>query len=1020
MSPPPDGSEADPYFCKCNKCSLHGGRVLPRTTWYNHNPGGKGTKAPKLSLEEIDYMVNLPAPKFTKARQRRFDEERANLRARRSNRDTGSSSVRTIGYDICAAIHDIYTQRSRVGRETLEGHDATIGTAQSTRRTNIVEPGCRIGPFVTPNDESDGTDRESPPPHPPTNEMEQDPPSPPPVSVIDDLGLDIHPGDREDPPGLDADEGILPPEPIPDEEILPPGPNPDGDSPPSDSDGEEDPPPSDSGDDADDGEGPLPDPDEGELHLTLEKMKTAHKFIEMAKAATLASQFSPGELVAFQNPQEDQFSPSDDQDLHLSIDFYISSLDHAESQKAYAKSRSNILKHFSQSNMLSYDQVKRRVSNLSGIVTWKHDMCFNTCIGFTGPFAELVDCPYCHEPRYDQRELKDSGGNRKVPRKSFTTFPLGPQIQARWRNPQMAQKMSYRRKKTQEELSCNRDMDDYVYDDVFCGSDYLEAVEKGHINDNDTVVMFSIDGAQLYRNKKSDCWIYIWLILDLAPEQRYKIRNILPGGIIPGPGHPKYLDSFLFPGLAHVSALQKEGLRIYNSYRREVYTSLLFLLLALADAIAMAELSGSVGHHGRRGCRLLCEFIGRNKPHGSHYYPALLKPLGVNDSSCNHDDYKITELPSVDPLKYREDLAMVISSQNNAQYQQRRLQTGIRKATIFECLPRILVPPTCFPGDIMHQPVINLTALMFDLWLDREGCRKGDQGGTWKWAVLKGNVWTTHGKAVAKAAVFFPRSFDRTPRNPAEKISSGYKAWELLLYFYGLGPGLFFGILPEEYYRHYCKLVVGIRIIYQRRISRQQLLHAHKLLLEWVLEFELLYYERKIERLHFVRQCVHSLTHLGPETARIGPPSLSAQWTMERIIGILGSLIKQPSNPFANLTEQAKKIAEINALVAIWPELDIAKREPHGSINIGHGYLLLGPKDEKPYGPSDAEQIALTNFYSGLQNPGSLPPKSIYRWGRLQIPTEQVARSHWKEVLRSSRTARTDRNLKVRHPKFRL
>jgi hypothetical protein len=293
--------------------------------------------------------------------------------------------------------------------------------------------------------------------------------------------------------------------------------------------------------------------------------------------------------------------------------------------------------------------------------------------------------------------------------------------------------------------------------------------------------------------------------------------------------------------------------------------------------------------------------------------------------------------------------------------------------------------------------------------------------GIWEWAVLKGDIWTTHGKTVADAAVYFPRSFDRTPRNPAEKLSSGYKAWELLLYFYGLGPGLFFGVIPEEYYRHYCKLVVGIRIIYQRRISRKQLQHAHKLLLEWVLEFELLYYQRKIERLHFVRQCVHSLTHLGPETARIGPPSLSAQWTMERIIGILGGLIKQPSNPFANLTEQAKKIAEINALIAIWPELDSAKRDPHGSIDIGHGYILLGPKDDKPHNLSHVEQTALAKFYSGLSNPRSIrAPRSIYRWGRLQIPTEQVARSYWKEVIRSSRTARTDRNLKVRDLTFRF
>ena len=875
---------------------------------------------------------------------------------------------------------------------------------QSTHPTEIHETGRDINPPATPGNGNNNIDRVSTPPLPPINDrMEEDPLPPLPSPITNDPG----------PQDLPDDEEIPPPAADFDEDIPPPGPNSQQD-PPHDSGLDSDRDSLHSGSDSDE-EPPPPDSDENELHLTLEKMKIAQNFIEMARAATLKSQFSPGELLVFRNPQDDRFSPSDDKDLHLSIDFYISSLDHAQSEKAYAKSRANILKHFPESKMLSYDQVRRRVSNLSGIATWKHSMCFNSCIGFTGPFENLDYCPYCKEPRYNQDELTNSGGKKKIPRKLFTTFPLGPQIQARWRNPQMAQKMSYRWTKTQEERTRDRDADDYIYDDVFCGSDYLEAVEKGDIGDHDTVVMFSVDGAQLYRSKQSDCWIYIWIILDLSPDHRYKIRNILPGGVVPGPGHPKYLDSFLFPGLAHVSALQKEGLRIYDGHRREVFTSLLFLLLALADAIAMAELSGSVGHHGRRGCRLLCEFMGRNKPQGSHYYPALLRPLGTHDASCNHPDYDLANLPLVDPSKYRRDLASVITAATNAQYQQRRLHTGIRKASLFGSLPRILDPPTCFPGDIMHQPVINLTALMFDLWLGREGCRNGDRMSVWKWAVFKGDVWKNHGKEVANSAVCFPRSFDRTPRNPAEKLSSGYKAWELLLYFYGLGPGLFFGILPEEFYRHYCKLVIGVRIIYQRRISRQQLLHAHKLLLEWVLEFELLYYQRKIERLHFVRQCVHSLTHLGPEAARIGPPSLSAQWTMERIIGILGSLIKQPSNPFANLTEQAKKIAEINALVAIWPEFDSTKKDIHGSVDIGHGYILLGPKDQQSYELSDAEQTALSNFYSGLSNPGSgVPPKSVYRWGRLQIPTEQVARSYWKEVIRASRTARTDRNLKVR------
>jgi hypothetical protein len=733
----------------------------------------------------------------------------------------------------------------------------------------------------------------------------------------------------------------------------------------------------------------------------------------MVEQATLESQFTGAELHTLRNPQENQTSPSDDPDLLLSISFYISSLDHAQSQKGYAEWREIIQERFPGSKMLSYDQVKRRVSKISGVITWKHHMCVDSCVGFTGPFTDLEECPRCHKPRYDQDELKNSGGKKKVPRKVFTTFPLGPQLQARWKSPDMAQKMFYRRDKTQEELGRDRDAG-YIYDDIFCGSAYLDAAEVGEIKDYDTVVMLSIDGAQLYRNKKSDCWIYIWIILDLAPDKRYKIRNIIPGGVIPGPGKPKNLDSFLFPGLSHVSAIQKEGLSIWDGYHRRLARSLLFLLLALADAVGMAELSGSVGHHGRKGCRLLCPLIGRNKLGGSHYYPALLKPLGADNPASNHPDVDVANLPQADPQKYRQDLESVLQSESNVQYQQRRLETGIKKASIFDGLPRILELPTCFPGDIMHQPVINLTGLMFDLWCDRKDCRKGDPDGVWEWAVLKGDVWKAHGKAVADAASYFPRSFDRTPRNPAEKISSGYKAWEFILYFYGLGPGLFYGILPKPYYQHYCKLVVAVRIIYQRRISSQQLQLANKFFLEWALEFELLYYQRKPERIHFVRQCVHSLTHLGPETHRLGPPSLSAQWTMERMIGHFGSLIKQPSNPFANLTEQAKKVAEINATIAMYPELEREKKDPHGSIDIGNGFLLLGPKDQKPYRLASHEHDALVDFYSGLPNAEPVPRRSVYRWARFQLPTGETTRSYWKEVVRCSKSARTDRNLEVR------
>jgi len=258
---------------------------------------------------------------------------------------------------------------------------------------------------------------------------------------------------------------------------------------------------------------------------------------------------------------------------------------------------------------------------------------------------------------------------------------------------------------------------------------------------------------------------------------------------------------------------------------------------------------------------------------------------------------------------------------------------------------------------------------------------------------------------------------DKCPLAPSEeKLSSGYTAWEFLNYMYGEGPGVFYGVLPDVYYFHFCRLVRAIRIIFQHSISREQLAIAHELLLQWVHDFEVLYCDRNPDRLHFVRQCVHSLTHLARETHRLGPLWLSSQWTMERVIGYLGSLLRQPSNPFRNLAAQTKRVVHTNALVAMWPELEKTKGDPQGSRDLGDNYLLLGPKDTTPYYVLPTEQEALDTFFSGYPDAEDVDRQAVYRWGCLRVPTTQVARSRWKELDRCSDMARTDRNVKVRKP----
>ncbi|EDR04522.1 uncharacterized protein LACBIDRAFT_304264 [Laccaria bicolor S238N-H82] len=193
-------------------------------------------------------------------------------------------------------------------------------------------------------------------------------------------------------------------------------------------------------------------------------------------------------------------------------------------------------------------------------------MCINSCVGFTRPFSKDIVCPTCGESRYE--EIR----NAEILRKQFHTIPLAPQLQALWRSPESAAHLKYHQEYTAKilhELEANGGERISPYRDFFDRVDYLQLHIDGKIAQGDMVLLLSMDGAQLYWNKASECWIYIWIILDHSPNFRYKKRHVLPGGFIPGPDKSKNLDSFMFPGLYHLSALQKEGLQIWDQEREK-------------------------------------------------------------------------------------------------------------------------------------------------------------------------------------------------------------------------------------------------------------------------------------------------------------------------------------------------------------------------------------------------------------------------------------------------------------------
>lgn len=197
---------------------------------------------------------------------------------------------------------------------------------------------------------------------------------------------------------------------------------------------------------------------------------------------------------------------------------------------------------------------------------------------------------------------------------------------------------------------------------------------------------------------------------------------------------------------------------------------------------------------------------------------------------------------------------------------------------------------------------------------------------------MQGAVWENHRKDVAAYTLYLPGSFDCSSHNLAEKILSGYKAWEFLLYLYGLGPAMLYNILPEKYWTHNCKLVYAI--------SKSDLKEAYSTLLQFVQEFELLYYQRHPEQLYFVRQSIHALTHSGPEIIYIGPSIISSEWVMERTIGNLGEEICQPFNSYANLSERGLQRCQVNTLKEMIPYLEVEKAKIPRGQDIGEGYSM--------------------------------------------------------------------------------
>ena len=380
-----------------------------------------------------------------------------------------------------------------------------------------------------------------------------------------------------------------------------------------------------------------------------------------------------------------------------------------------------------------------------------------------------------------------------------------------------------------------------TYDDIFCGSTYLQGVYNGTITPDDTLLMISINSAQLFESKESDCWIYIWIILELSPDHHYKKKHVLPSAIIPGPKKLKFIESFLSPGLHHISALKREGLRIWDSAHNHDFITWLFLFLRCTNGPGLLTMSNFVGHQGKNSCHMHCPLKGHRKPSASQYYPVLLKPNEYDVSGCTHNDVDVYEIGPSTLESYVQQLYYLLGARTQKEYESCHLETGIVGPSILLGLQSqlILGIPECFSSEMMHLSGANMAALWLDLWRGTIECALTDNKTNWHWSVLREqHKWEEHGHAITTCKPYLPGSFNVAPHDPSLHANSWYKAAEYITWIYSLCPALLLQVLPHDIWHNFCKFVAGFRIMGQYSIMPTQLECARDFLAEWEYEFK--------------------------------------------------------------------------------------------------------------------------------------------------------------------------------------
>ena len=125
-------------------------------------------------------------------------------------------------------------------------------------------------------------------------------------------------------------------------------------------------------------------------------------------------------------------------------------------------------------------------------------------------------------------------------------------------------------------------------------------------------------------------------------------------------------------------------------------------------------------------------------------------------------------------------------------------------------------------------------------------------------------------------------------------------------------------------------------------------------------------------------------------------------------MGNLTQELRQPSNPFTNLSQHALLHCQINALKNIIPDLEELAGLPQNVIDLSNGYILLQRCDTMARPLLPIEELALVSYLQALPEFSEVILHSPFH-----VITGQIAQSLWVEQSKTLQKLHMARNVKV-------